>query len=115
MTRRRGRSRSARPRDSAQSSRRRGPRRRFYGVPSPALVAIASDRDYPELRRRQREQRRRQVRRRRLTALGVLTILAVAALLGLVKLVSGATAAATSVFLQPAVGALPATPFRRAT
>jgi hypothetical protein len=51
------------------------------------------------------------VRRRRLTALAVLVVLAVAALLGLYRLVAGATAGATSVFLQPAANAMPVSPF----
>ena len=78
-------------------------------------MAIASDIDYSELRRRRREERKRQVRRRRLSALGVLTLLAAAALFGLAKLVSGVTAGATSVLLEPAASAMPASTFRRAT
>jgi hypothetical protein len=78
-------------------------------------VAIASDIEYSELRRQRREQRRRQIRRRRLTALAVLTVLAVAALFGLVKLVSGVTAGATSILLQPTAAAVPESGFRRDT
>jgi hypothetical protein len=73
-------------------------------------VAIASDIDYAELRRRQRELRRRQIRRRRLTALAVLSVLAAAALFGLVQLLSG-SAGAAGVVLQPVRAALPASPF----
>jgi hypothetical protein len=68
-----------------------------------------------EVRRQRREQRRRQVRRRRLTALAVLVVLSVAAVLGLVRLVGGVTAGATSVLLEPAAGAMPVSPFHRAT
>lgn len=78
-------------------------------------MAIASDIEDFELRRRRREIRRRQVRRRRLTALGVLTVIAFAAIFGLVKLVSGAAAGASSLSLQPAADVVPASPFRRPT
>jgi hypothetical protein len=78
-------------------------------------VTVASDIDYAELRRQRREQRRRQVRRRRLTALAVLGLIVVAALLGLVRLVSGASAGATSVFLQPVASAMPTIPFHTET
>src|SRR3982750_1351884 len=85
--------------------------RRFYGVRSWTLVAIASDIDYTELRRQRREQRRRQIRRRRLTAFGVLALLAAAALFGLTRLVSGSAGAAT-VVLAPVRSAVPPSPFR---
>jgi len=78
-------------------------------------VAVATDIDYADLRRRRQETRRKQVRRRRLTAAAVLALLAAAALFGLVRLVSGVTAGATSVFLQPVASALPASPFHRQT
>jgi hypothetical protein len=78
-------------------------------------VAVVSDLDHAELRRQRRELRRRQVRRRRLTALAVLAVLAAAAVFGLVRLVAGATAGATSAFLQPVAAAMPHTTFRRAT
>jgi hypothetical protein len=74
-------------------------------------VAVASDVDSAELRRR-RAQRRRQIRRRRATALAVLALLAAAALVGLIRLVSGATAGAT---IQPVDAALPVSPFHRET
>ncbi len=78
-------------------------------------MAVATDIDYADLRRRRQETRRKQVRRRRLTAAAVLALLAAAALFGLVRLVSGVTAGATSVFLQPVASALPASPFHRQT
>jgi hypothetical protein len=74
-------------------------------------VAIASDIDYGELRRNQREVRRRQIRRRRLIATAVLVLLGAAALLGLAKLLSGSAGAAT-VVLAPVRSAVPASPFR---
>jgi hypothetical protein len=78
-------------------------------------VTVATDIDYGELRRRRRQERRRQVRRRRLTALAVLVALVAAALFGLVRLVSGATAGASSTFLQPVPAAVPASAFHRQT
>src|SRR3954454_438269 len=80
-------------------------------IPSRTLVAVATDIEYPDLRRQRRDARRRQVRRRRLSALAVLVVLAAAALFGLVRLVSGVTAGATSVLLQPVAGVMPTTPF----
>jgi hypothetical protein len=74
-------------------------------------VAIASDIDYGELRRNQRELRRRQIRRRRLTAVAVLVLLGAAALFGLTKLLSG-SAGAANVVLEPVRSAVPASPFR---
>ena len=73
-------------------------------------MAVATDTSYAELRRERRELRRRQVRRRRLAALAVLIVLGAAAVFGLVRLVSGVTAGATSVFLEPVAGAMPQTP-----
>jgi hypothetical protein len=78
-------------------------------------VAVATDIEYSDLRRQRRDARRRQVRRRRLTALAVLVVLAAAALFGLVRLVSGVTAGATSVLLQPVASAMPTAAFRTAT
>jgi hypothetical protein len=74
-------------------------------------VAIASDIDYGERRRHERELRRRQIRRRRLVALTLLVVLAAAALFGLTRLLSGAAGTA-SVVLVPERSALPASPFR---
>ena len=74
-------------------------------------MAIASDIDYGEHRRHERELRRRQIRRRRLVALTLLVLLAAAALFGLTRLLSG-SAGAASVVLQPVRSALPASPFR---
>jgi hypothetical protein len=74
-------------------------------------VAIASDIDYGERRRHERELRRRQIRRRRLVALTLLVLLAAAALFGLTRLLSG-SAGAASVVLQPVRSALPASQFR---
>ncbi len=74
-------------------------------------MAIASDIDYGERRRHERELRRRQIRRRRLVALTLLVLLAAAALFGLTRLLSG-SAGAASVVLQPVRSALPASPFR---
>jgi len=45
----------------------------------------------------------------------VLTAIALAAVFGLVRLVSGVTAGATSLSLQPAAAVMPTSPFRRAT
>jgi hypothetical protein len=78
-------------------------------------VAVATETPVAELRRQRREARRRQVRRRRLSALVVLFVLGAAALFGLVRLVSGVTAGATSVLLQPVSSVVPQSPFRRAT
>jgi hypothetical protein len=74
-------------------------------------VAIASDIDYGERRRHERELRRRQIRRRRLVALTLLVLLAGAALFGLTRLLSG-SAGAASVVLRPVRSALPASQFR---
>jgi len=73
-------------------------------------VAIASDLEYPDERRRRREVRRRQIRRRRLVALGVLTVLAAAAIFGFVQLLSGSSAGA-AIVLTPVRSAVPASPF----
>jgi hypothetical protein len=73
-------------------------------------VAIASDIDYGERRRHERELRRRQIRRRRLAALTVLVVLGGAALFGLTRLLSG-SAGAASVVLVPVRSALPASQF----
>ena len=78
-------------------------------------MAVATDTSYAELRRERRELRRRQVRRRRLAALAVLIVLGAAAVFGLVRLVSGVTAGATSVFLEPVAGAMPQSAFRSST
>ena len=78
-----------------------------------ALVAIASDIDYAELRRRQREARKRQIRRRRLTALGLLAALGAAALFGLIRLVAG-SAGAAAVVLEPVRSAVPTSRFHAA-
>jgi hypothetical protein len=78
-------------------------------------VTVASDIGNSELRRQRRAQRRRQVRRRRLTALAVLVLLAAGALFGLTRLVSGASAGATSLFIQPVAAAMPTVPFHRRT
>jgi hypothetical protein len=74
-------------------------------------VAIASDIDVGDLRRRRREARRRQIRRRRLTALAILVCLAAAAIFGLTRLLAGSNAGA-AIVLQPVRVALPQTPFR---
>ena len=74
-------------------------------------MAIASDIDYGERRRHERELRRRQIRRRRAVALTLLVLLAAAALFGLARLFTG-SAGAASVVLRPAGSALPASPFR---
>jgi hypothetical protein len=74
-------------------------------------VAIASDIDLAELRRKRREARRRQIRRRRLTALAILAAFAAAALFGLVRLFTGDSAGA-AIVLEPVTSALPASPFR---
>ena len=74
-------------------------------------MALASDIDVAELRRRRREARRRQIRRRRLTALAVLALLAAAALFGLARLVTGSSAGA-AIVLAPLRPALPPSPFR---
>jgi hypothetical protein len=74
-------------------------------------VAIASDIDYGERRRYERELRRRQIRRRRLAAVTVLVVLGGAALFGLTRLFSG-SAGAASVVLEPVRSALPASQFR---
>jgi hypothetical protein len=73
-------------------------------------VAIASDIDYTELRRKRREARRRQIRRRRLTALAVLAGLAAASLFGLTRLAAGSSAGA-AVVLLPVRSAVPPSPF----
>jgi hypothetical protein len=75
-------------------------------------VAIASDLDHPDERRRRRDARRRQVRRRRLTALAVLAGLATAAVFGLVQLLAG-TRAGAAIVLVPVRSAVPASPFHR--
>jgi hypothetical protein len=74
-------------------------------------VAIASDIDYTERRRYQRELRKRQIRRRRLTAAALLVVLGAAALFGLTKLLSG-SAGAANVVLEPVRSAVAASPFR---
>jgi len=74
-------------------------------------VAIASDIDYGERRRYERELRRRRIRRRRLAALTLLVVLGGAALFGLTRLFSG-SAGAASVVLVPVRSALPASQFR---
>jgi hypothetical protein len=73
-------------------------------------VAIASDIDYGERRRYERELRRRQIRRRRLAAVAVLVVLGGAALFGLTRLLSG-SAGAASVVLVPVRSALLASQF----
>jgi hypothetical protein len=75
-------------------------------------VAIASDLDHPDERRRRRDARRRQVRRRRLTALAVLAGLTAAAVFGLVQLLAG-TRAGAAIVLVPVRSAVPASPFHR--
>jgi hypothetical protein len=75
-------------------------------------VAIASDLDHPDERRRRRDARRRQIRRRRLTALAVLAGLAAAAVFGLVQLLAG-TRAGAAIVLVPVRSAVPASPFHR--
>src|SRR5436190_9596473 len=85
--------------------------RRAYGLPSRPLVAIASDIDYTDERRKRREARRRQVRRRRLTAVTLLTLLGAASLFGLVRLFTG-TDAGAAVVLTPVLEAAPSSPFR---
>jgi len=75
-------------------------------------VAIASDVDHPDERRRRRDARRRQIRRRRLTALAVLAGLAAAAVFGLVQLLAG-TRAGAAIVLVPVRSAVPASPFHR--
>ena len=74
-------------------------------------MAIASDIEYGERRRHERELRRRQIRRRRLVALTLLVVLGGAALFGLTRLLSGAAGAA-GVVLEPVRSALPASQFR---
>ena len=74
-------------------------------------MAIASDIDYTDERRKRREARRRQVRRRRLTAVTVLTLLGAASLFGLVRLFTG-TDAGAAVVLTPVLEAAPSSPFR---
>ncbi len=74
-------------------------------------MAIASDIDYGERRRYERELRRRRIRRRRLAALTLLVVLSGAALFGLTRLFSG-SAGAASVVLVPVRSALPASQFR---
>jgi hypothetical protein len=86
-----------------------GPARQ--ALPSLALVAIASDIDVAELRRKRREARRRQVRRRRLAALTILALFAAAAVFGFTRLLSGSDAGA-AIVLQPVRAAVPASPFR---
>ena len=74
-------------------------------------MAIASDIDVAEARRRRREVRRRQVLRRRLTALAVLALVAATAIFGLLRLVTGSSAGA-AIELAPVRGALPPSQFR---
>ena len=78
-------------------------------------MAVATDTKYADLRRQRREIRRRQVRRRRLSAFAILIVLAAAALFGLVRLVSGVTAGATSVPIEPVASAMPQSAFRTTT
>jgi hypothetical protein len=74
-------------------------------------VTIASDIDYAERRRYQRELRRRQVRRRRLTAVALLALLGGTALFGLVTLLFD-SGGASRVRLQPVRSAMPRSQFR---
>ena len=75
-------------------------------------MAIASDLDFRDERRRRRDARRRQIRRRRLGALAVLAGLAAAAVYGLVQLLAG-TSAGAAIVLVPVRSAAPASPFPR--
>ena len=110
--RRRGRSRFGPRRGSGKSSRRRGPRRRLYGLRSWTLVAIASDIDRSELRRHRRELRRRQVRRRRLTATRAPRRARRRGALRPRRSSSPARRGAAIVVLEPVRSAMPASPFR---
>jgi hypothetical protein len=65
-----------------------------YYHPVPPM-AVASDIEFAEARRRRREERRRQVRRRRLTALGILAAVFGVGIFGIVELATGGSDAVT--------------------